>query len=65
MKGMQLSTLPRGLFVVDGSNIKITQVEDQADWYTKYAPKILGLFGDAKWLESRGDIIRETVAEML
>ncbi len=65
LKGMKLSTLPHGLFVVNGSNMEIKQVTDQADWDRNYAPKILGLLGDAKWLESRGDIIREAVAEML
>ncbi|MEY3296994.1 MAG: hypothetical protein RLZZ597_254 [Cyanobacteriota bacterium] len=65
LKGMKLSTLPHGLFVVDGKDMEIKKVNNKADWDTNYAPKILGLFGDAKWLESRGDIIRAAVAEML
>jgi len=65
LKGMKLSTLPHGLFAVDGKDMEIKQVKNKADWDRNYAPKILGLFGDAKWLESRGDIIREAVAEIL
>jgi hypothetical protein len=62
VKGMKLSTLPKGLFVVEADDLNIKQVKSMDEWETKYQDKVLG---KANKKERRDVVIREAVALFL
>ncbi|WP_072622422.1 DUF4157 domain-containing protein [Spirulina major] len=62
VKGMKLSTLPKGLFVVEADDLNIKQVTSMDEWETKYQDQVLG---KANKKEGRDVVIREAVAKFL
>ncbi len=60
LKGMKLSTLPKGLFAVDAADMNIRKVRDMKQWIEEYEKKILK---DANKKESRDKFVREAIQE--
>ena len=61
IQGMELSTLPKGLFVVNTANGIIKQVFNMNDW-KKYEPDVLGY--SASKSEGRTDIIQNSLKSL-
>jgi hypothetical protein len=61
VKGMKLSTLPKGLFVVDAANMEIIKIESMEIWKAHEKD----ILGKANKKERRDVIIHEAVAEFL
>ena len=59
---MQLSTLPPGLFVVDGADMQIKKVTSGREFVDKYFDKI---WEGSKWIESREDIVMDAAIEAI
>jgi hypothetical protein len=60
VKGMKLSTLPKGLFVVNTADMEIVQVRDMEHWKSHFKELILG---KADTTEKRDVVIREALLQ--
>ena len=61
VKGMKLSTLPKGLFVVNAADMNIIKVDSMDMWKSKYEKVVLGKVDKT---EKRDVIIQEGVAAL-
>jgi hypothetical protein len=61
VKGMQLSTLPKGLFVVDAADMNIIKVPNMKIWKSHFEDVVLG---KANKKEGRDDVIKEALVAL-
>ena len=61
VKGMQLSTLPKGLFVVDAADMNIIKVPNMKIWKSHFEDLVLG---KANKQEGRDDVIKEALVAL-
>jgi hypothetical protein len=61
VKGMQLSTLPKGLFVVDAADMNIIKVPNMKIWKSHFEDLVLG---KANKKERRDDVIKEALVAL-
>ena len=61
VKGMQLSTLPKGLFVVDAADMNIIKVPNMKIWKSHFEDLVLG---KANKKEGRDDVIKKALVAL-